>query len=111
MQNAKTRTTVRIAGKDYTIASYDTEEYVARVAAHVDRKMNELNLATHLPAGQLAVLAAVNATDDMLKSRDALERLRRELDALRDECEALNAQLNEQNHELERLLEVARSDG
>ena len=87
MQNEKTRATVRIAGKDYTIASYDGPDYVARVAAHVDRKMNELNLATHLPAGQLAVLAAVNATDDMLKSRDEIRRLRKELDLLRDRLE------------------------
>ena len=87
MQNEKTRATVRIAGKDYTIASYDGPDYVARVAAHVDRKMNELNLATHLPAGQLAVLAAVNATDDMMKSRDEIRRLRAELDALRDQLE------------------------
>ena len=83
MQNEKTRATVRIAGKDYTIASYDSEAYVSRVAAHVDRKMNELNLATHLPAGQLAVLAAVNATDDMMKSRDEIRRLEAELEDLR----------------------------
>ena len=36
----KIRTTVRIAGKEYTIASYDSEEYVNRVASWVDRKMN-----------------------------------------------------------------------
>ena len=87
MQNEKTRATVRIAGRDYTIASYDSPEYVARVAAYVNRKMNELSLATRLPAGQLAVLAAVNATDDMMKSRDEIRRLRAELDALRDQLE------------------------
>lgn len=91
MQKQKTRTTVRIAGRDYTIASYDSPEYVNRVAAHVNRKMSELSLATQLPAAQLAVLAAVNATDDMLKSRDEIDCLRRELDALRDTCEALRA--------------------
>ena len=79
----KNRTTVRIAGRDYTIASYDSEEYVNRVAAHVDRSMNELSAATKLPAAQLAVLAAVNATDDMMKSRDEIRRLRREVEALR----------------------------
>ena len=88
MQNEKTRATVRIAGKDYTIASYDGPDYVARVAAHVDRKMSELSLATHLPASQLAVLAAVNATDDMMKSRDEIARLRRELDEVRAALEA-----------------------
>ena len=87
----KNRTTVRIAGKDYTIASYDTEEYVNRVAAHVDRKMSELAAATKLPAAQLAVLAAINATDDMMKSRDEITRLRAELDALRSKLEAAKA--------------------
>ena len=76
----KNRTTVRIAGRDYTIASYDSPEYIHRVAAHVDRKLRELSAALRLPAGQLAVLAAVNATDDMMKSRDEIRRLRRELD-------------------------------
>lgn len=85
----KIRTTVRIAGKEYTIASYDSEEYVNRVANYVDRKMNELNLATRLPAAQLAVLTAVNATDDMMKSREEIRRLRKELDEVRAELEKI----------------------
>lgn len=103
MQNEKTRATVRIAGRDYTIASYDSPEYVARVAAYVDRKMNELSLATRLPAGQLAVLAAVNATDDMMKSRDEIDRLRRELDGLRDEAERVKLELAARDEEIQRL--------
>ena len=83
----KIRTTVRIAGKEYTIASYDTEEYVNRVASYVDRKMSELSQVSHLPTAQLAVLTAVNATDDMMKSRAEIRRLRRELDELRSELE------------------------
>ncbi len=81
----KIRTTVRIAGKEYTIASYDTEEYVNRVAAWVDRRMDELATATKLPAAQLAVLVAVNAADDMMKSRDEIRRLKAEIDELRGE--------------------------
>ena len=103
MQNEKTRATVRIAGRDYTIASYDSPEYVARVAAYVDRKMNELSRATRLPAGQLAVLAAVNATDDMMKSRDEIDRLRRELDGLRDEAERVKLELAARDEEIQRL--------
>ena len=79
----KTRTTVRIAGKEYTIASTDSEAYVNRVANWVDRRMNELAAATRLPATQLAVLTAVNAADDMMKSRDEIRRLEAELDDLR----------------------------
>ena len=84
----KIRTTVHIAGKDYTIASYDSEEYVARVAAHVDRQMSELYAATHLPAAQLAVLAAVNATDDMMKTRDENVWLRAQIADLQEALEA-----------------------
>ena len=87
----KIRTTVRIAGKEYTIASYDSEEYVNRVAAYVDRRMSELAAATKLPAAQLAVLTAVNATDDMLKSRDEIQRLRAQIDELHAQLEALKA--------------------
>lgn len=83
----KIRTTVRIAGREYTIASTDSEEYVNRVAAWVDRRMSELSAATRLPAAQLAVLTAVNAADDMMKSRDEIRRLEAELDELRGRLE------------------------
>ena len=107
MQNQKTRVTVRIAGKDYTIASYDPPAYVNRVAAYVDRKMNELSLATRLPAGQLAVLTAVNATDDMMKSRDEIDRLRREIEALRDDAERMKLELSARDQEIERLKAIS----
>ena len=68
-----------------------------------NRKMNELSLATQLPAAQLAVLAAVNATEDMMKSRDELTRLRREMDALKDENERLRFELEAKDREIARL--------
>ena len=110
MEREKTRVTVHIAGKDYTIASYDTPEHVNRVADFVDRKMNELNLVTHLPSSQLAVLAAVNATDDMLKSRDEIDRLRRETEALRDMMERLKTEVADQDREIERLTLALESE-
>ena len=85
----KIKTTVRIAGKDYAISSYDTEAYVQNVAAWVDRRMRELHQATRLPGGQLAVLTAMNAADDMMKSREENRRLRRELEEARKEIERL----------------------
>lgn len=111
MQNQKSRVTVRIAGKDYTIASYDSPEYVNRVANYVDRKMNELSLATRLPATQLAVLTAVNATDDMMKSRDEIDRLRREAEALHARVEKLTADAAERDREIERLTVALEAKG
>ena len=85
----KIRTTVSIAGREYAIVTHDSEEYVHGVAAWVDRRMRELSQATHLPGGQLAVLTAMNAADDMMKSREENRRLRRELDEARSEIERL----------------------
>ena len=85
----KIKTTVRLAGRDYAISSYDSEAYVQNVAAWVDRRMRELNQATRLPGGQLAVLTAINAADDMMKSREENRRLKRELEAARAEIERL----------------------
>lgn len=85
----KIKTTVHIAGRDYAISSYDSEAYVQSVAAWVDRRMRELNQAARLPGGQLAVLAAINAADDMMKSREENRRLRQELEAARAEIERL----------------------
>lgn len=79
----KVKTTVHIAGREYAISSYDSEEYIQSVAAWVDRKMRELYQATRLPGGQLAVLTAVNAADDMMKSREEIRRLKREIEELR----------------------------
>ena len=88
MYMEKIRTTVRVAGKDYTIASYDPEAHVQRVAAYVDRKLNELSAATRLPQAQLSVLAALNIADDMLKAHDEITRLRRELMETQQKLEA-----------------------
>ena len=104
----KIRTTVRVAGKEYTIASYDPQEHVQRVAAYVDRKMNELNLATRLPSAQLAVLTAVNVTDDMLKAQDEVRRLRRELGEAREQLEKtekLPEEITSAEAEVQRLRE------
>ncbi len=89
----KTRTTVTIAGKEYNMTGYDSEEYVRRVARYVDRKMTELSLATRLPSNSLAVLTALNVADDMLKAHDELTRTKKELGEARQEIEALKLQL------------------
>ena len=85
----KIRTTVRIAGKDYTMSGYDSEDYVRRVALYVDRKIQELSMTTRMSAQDVAVLTAVLMADEMLKAQDENNRLRRELDALHAENDQL----------------------
>ena len=85
----KMRTTVKIAGREYSMVSYDSEAYVQRVAAYVDRKMNELNIVTRVPQNQLAVLVALNIADDLFKASDENTRLKRENGLLREQLEIL----------------------
>jgi cell division protein ZapA len=89
----KIRVTVRIAGKDYTMSSYDKEEYVRRVAMYVDRKLQELSMATRMSIQDVSVLTAVTIADDMLKAQDEVNRLRRELEETRAQLENAGNQL------------------
>jgi len=88
----KIRTTVRIAGKDYTMSGTDSEEHMHRVAVYVDRKMEELALVTRAPSNMVAVLTAMNVTDELLKSQDENTRLRKEMMSLQQQITKLRAQ-------------------
>ena len=83
----KQTTTVRVAGKEYTLVSSEPPEYMNRVAVYVDRKISETVLATRLPVDKAAVLTSINIADELMKSHDENSRLRRELMNVRRELE------------------------
>ena len=73
---------VTVAGKNYTLVSADPPEYVKRVAAFVDRKLNETSAATNLPSGQAAVLTCFHLAEELLRAQDENTLLRRQMDQL-----------------------------
>ena len=81
----KQKTVVTVAGKEYTLVSSESPEYMNRVAAYVDRKLEEMAMATRLPTNMVAVLTALNMADELMKAHDENSRLRREMMALRAE--------------------------
>ncbi len=81
----KQKTTVRVAGKEYTLVSSDSPEHLNRVAAYVDRRIMETAYATRLNKESAAVLVSLNITDELMKAHDENARLRRQLNALRKE--------------------------
>lgn len=85
MADAKHKTVVRVAGKEYTLISEDDPAYLRRVAAYVDRKMSETALAAHVSASQTGTLVAISVTDEMLKAQDENIRLRKEILKLREQ--------------------------
>ena len=76
---AKNKSVVRVGGREYTMVSEESPEYIQRVAAYVDRKMEEINVASKLSNVMLAVLASLNITDELLKAQDDNARMRKDL--------------------------------
>lgn len=75
----KQKTTVRVAGREYTLVSADAPEYISRVAAYVDRQITETALAAHLPVDKAAVLVALNMADELMRAQDENANLRKQL--------------------------------
>ena len=86
----KQKITVRVAGRDYTLISPDSPEYLRRVAAYVDRKLSETAQAARVPLAGATVLAAIDLGVMPGMPMDH-ESLRRELAEVRAELEALRA--------------------
>ena len=80
----KQKTIVRVAGKEYTLVSVDSPEYINRVANYVDRRITETAFATRMNKENVAVLVSLNMADELMKAQDENARLRRELNALRE---------------------------
>ncbi len=82
----KTRTVVKICGKEYMMAGFESEEYIHRVAIYVDRKMSELKSQyVNLNSTTLAVLTSINIADDLLKLQEQLDALSKEYQSLNEE--------------------------
>lgn len=75
----KQKTTVRLAGKEYTLVSTDSREHMTRVAALADRQLKELALVTNKPMGEVAILACLNLADELVRAREESSLLRRQL--------------------------------
>ncbi|ASK63019.1 cell division protein ZapA [Virgibacillus phasianinus] len=70
-QNNKTRTTVEIHNKSYTVVGYEDAHHVRLVANLVDQKMSEIQKANNtLEPTRLAVLTAINTMNDYLKLKE-----------------------------------------
>ncbi len=75
----KQKISVRVDGKNYTLVSSDPSEYVRRVAALVDRRLQELEIASGMSSQQAAVLVCFNLADELLKSRDENTALKKRM--------------------------------
>ncbi len=77
----KNKVVVKIMGQEYTLVSDDSREYMQRVSNLVDDKMKEITLANkRLSTSMIAVLTALNSTDEYLKMKDERDHLIKKLE-------------------------------
>ncbi len=101
------RITVNICGEDYTLVAEENTAYMEQVAKMVDEKMSEIITGAKVGRGDAAVLAAVNLADELLKSEQTAENLRRQVKSYLDEA----AQAKTEVSELKRQLFKAQQQG
>lgn len=99
------KVTMTIAGEEYTFVADENAAYMEKVCGIVDKRMTQLTDAK-VSRNDAAVLAAVNLADELLKSQDAAENLRRQIKSYLDEISDLKRQLfkaqNQQSHQQNR---------
>lgn len=81
--SAKTSAEVVIDGKVYTLSGYEGEEYLQKVAAYINSKINEfdaLDNTRHLPGNMKSTLIQLNIADDYFKAKAQVEKLERDIE-------------------------------
>ena len=99
----KNKITVSIAGQEYTMVAAEGEDYVRRVAAHVDSQMRGVLSQGRLSQADGAVLAAMNIADQYFKEQEAAENLRRQIKEYLEESTKLKMELSEAKREIFKL--------
>ena len=81
--SAKTNAEVVIDGKVYTLSGYEEPEYLQKVAAYINSKINEIDKVDgmkNLPANMKSVMIQLNIADDYFKAKSQVEKLERDME-------------------------------
>ena len=81
--SAKTSAEVVIDGKVYTLSGYEGEEYLQKVAAYINNKINEFESIEdyrHIPLNMKNTLIELNIADDYFKAKAQVEKLERDIE-------------------------------
>jgi len=95
---------VKINGVEYNLKGEEKEDYLYRLAAHVDKKIKYMmDNNSKLSPASAAVLAAVNAVDDLFKCDLAYKELCEEVELLEGSQNALKAQIEDLKKQLQHM--------
>jgi len=94
--SAKTDTQVIIGGKVLTVSGNESVEYLQRVAAYINNKINEYNKMDSFKrqtVDKQNMLIQLNITDDYFKAKNQIDLLEQDLKAKENELYELKHEL------------------
>ncbi len=84
---------VNIFGNEYSLVADNNEEYLKEVAEYLDRKMRNIDKNQSFKAStKLAILAALNITDELFQERAHKKKI---IERLNKKTEKMNRSLTE----------------
>ena len=90
----KNKLVVKINGREYTLASSESREYMLSLADLVDKKMRQVSASDPMMSTALtAVLAAVNLADDYLRLKKTEQALSKNMAAYTEKIRELEAKI------------------
>ena len=104
--SAKNTTQVLIGGKIITLSGYESEEYLQKVAAYINHKLNELNDVkgfARLPVETRYTMLSLNVADDYYKAKKQAEVYEEDLQAKDKELYDLKHELVSLQMKLDKL--------
>lgn len=104
--SVKNTTQVLIGGKIVTLSGYESEDYLQKVAAYINHKLNELNEIKgfgRLPADTRHTMLSLNVADDYFKAKMQAEVYEEDLQAKDKELYDLKHELVSLQMQLDKL--------
>ncbi len=88
---------VNILGSEYALKSDADEQYLQEIAGYVDQKMRKLLEGSQIRSPlKIAVLTAVNISDELFRLKQRYEKLVRDIESSSEEItESLDTYLNQ----------------
>jgi len=72
---------VEIFGQEYKIKGVGNPQYIHKIAGYVDQKMREIAHSSGIMSqSRIAILAALNITDELYQEREEREKIQGELE-------------------------------
>lgn len=109
---AKKSAEVIIGGRVYTLSGYEEEEYLQRVAAYINNKLNEFNAIEEyrrFSVDTKATLVELNIADDFFKAKDQIEKYEEDMEIKDKEIYDLKHDLISSQIKVENLEESVKN--